>query len=117
MPETVGDAEPKPPTKCDFCKRGTDDVQFLVAGPGVGICDGCVRLCVDIIADHDRASKGLPRLERHDDAAPAWSSRFYCSLCRMPVVVEDTIPVEERGLLCRSCVTSIQAATARRVER
>jgi ATP-dependent Clp protease ATP-binding subunit ClpX len=34
---------------CSFCGKTQDQVQRLIAGPGVHICDECVELCVDII--------------------------------------------------------------------
>jgi hypothetical protein len=35
---------------CSFCLKPNTEVATLVAGPGVFICDGCVRLCEDVIA-------------------------------------------------------------------
>ncbi|MFF4652232.1 ClpX C4-type zinc finger protein [Streptomyces sp. NPDC001380] len=35
---------------CSFCGRPETEVSKVVAGPGVYICDGCVRLCGDILA-------------------------------------------------------------------
>ncbi len=37
--------------KCSFCGRTQEDVKKLIAGPSVYICDECVGLCNDIIAD------------------------------------------------------------------
>lgn len=31
--------------RCSFCGKGQDEVQKLIAGPGVYICDECVHLC------------------------------------------------------------------------
>lgn len=31
--------------RCSFCGLGADEVDRLVAGPGVHICGACVRLC------------------------------------------------------------------------
>jgi ATP-dependent Clp protease ATP-binding subunit ClpX len=31
--------------QCSFCGRSDDEVDRLVAGPGVHICDACVALC------------------------------------------------------------------------
>ena len=33
---------------CSFCGRSQDEVNQLIAGPSVYICDACVLLCVDI---------------------------------------------------------------------
>jgi hypothetical protein len=37
--------------KCSFCGKSQHEVVRLVAGPGVLICDECVALCNQIIAD------------------------------------------------------------------
>ena len=37
--------------KCNFCAKGQKQVKKLIAGPSVYICDGCIDLCNDIIAD------------------------------------------------------------------
>jgi ATP-dependent protease Clp ATPase subunit len=39
---------------CSFCGKGTAEVGHLVAGPGVYICDGCVRLCAEILDGLER---------------------------------------------------------------
>ena len=35
--------------RCSFCSKPNTEVDTLVAGPGVFICDGCVQLCVSVI--------------------------------------------------------------------
>ena len=35
---------------CSFCVKPSDEVAKLIAGAGVYICDACVRLCNDILA-------------------------------------------------------------------
>lgn len=35
--------------RCSFCGKTQDEVERLIAGPGVFICDECIELCVDII--------------------------------------------------------------------
>ena len=37
--------------KCSFCGKNQDQVRRLIAGPGVYICDECIELCSEIIAD------------------------------------------------------------------
>src|SRR4026207_1173716 len=37
--------------KCSFCGKSQNDVRKLIAGPTVYICDECIELCNDIIAD------------------------------------------------------------------
>ncbi|MCC6917722.1 MAG: hypothetical protein IT548_00875 [Alphaproteobacteria bacterium] len=40
----------RPKLFCSFCRKPSDVVAKLIAGPGVFICNECVGLCVDIIA-------------------------------------------------------------------
>jgi ATP-dependent Clp protease ATP-binding subunit ClpX len=37
--------------QCSFCGKSQDDVRKLIAGPTVYICDECIELCNDIIAE------------------------------------------------------------------
>jgi ATP-dependent Clp protease ATP-binding subunit ClpX len=45
--------------RCSFCNKSQRDVKKLIAGPTVYICDECVDICLDIIAE-----------DRKDDASP-----------------------------------------------
>jgi len=36
---------------CSFCGKSQRQVKKLIAGPGVYICDECIELCNDIIAE------------------------------------------------------------------
>jgi len=45
--------------RCSFCGKSRDEVRKLIAGPTVYICDECVNLCNDIIAeDWEEAKDG-----------------------------------------------------------
>ena len=52
---------------CSFCGKSQDEVRKLIAGPTVYICDECIDLCNDIIAeecDHDEtisSSSNVPK--------------------------------------------------------
>ncbi len=53
---------------CSFCGKSQDEVQRLIAGPDVYICDECVSLCNEIIAqesltEETEAGKLLPPAE------------------------------------------------------
>src|SRR6478752_8831219 len=37
--------------KCSFCGKSQKQVKKLIAGPGVYICDECIDLCNEIIAE------------------------------------------------------------------
>jgi ATP-dependent Clp protease ATP-binding subunit ClpX len=44
--------------RCSFCNKDQNDVRKLIAGPTVFICDECVEVCNDIIADDNRFDRG-----------------------------------------------------------
>lgn len=47
--------------RCTFCGKLHTEVNKLVAGPGVYICDECVTLCVQVIGEAtDAAPPSLP---------------------------------------------------------
>ena len=35
--------------RCSFCGKGQDEVERIIAGPGVYICDECIKVCTNII--------------------------------------------------------------------
>ena len=43
--------------RCSFCNKDQNDVRKLIAGPTVFICDECVDVCTDIIADDGDSSE------------------------------------------------------------
>jgi hypothetical protein len=53
--------------RCSFCAKDEQAVSKIIAGPGVYICDGCVALCDDILAE-DRAAGGK------QSQLPSWES-------------------------------------------
>jgi ATP-dependent Clp protease ATP-binding subunit ClpX len=38
-------------TRCSFCGKREDDVAKVIAGPNVFICNECVALCREILAE------------------------------------------------------------------
>ena len=44
--------------RCSFCGKIQNEVDKLIAGEGVYICNECVRLCTDIIDEEDDAMQG-----------------------------------------------------------
>ncbi|HET8761089.1 MAG TPA: ATP-dependent Clp protease ATP-binding subunit ClpX [Nitrospiria bacterium] len=43
--------------RCSFCGKSRDEVRKLIAGPTVYICDECIELCNDIIAEESEGQK------------------------------------------------------------
>ena len=50
------------PVVCSFCGKSQAQIDKLIAGPGVYICNECVDLCVDIL-DEERGAEGTPAVE------------------------------------------------------
>jgi hypothetical protein len=54
---------PRPPkwidgsSKCSFCGKPKNEVSKLIAGPGVYICNECVGLCNEIIAEEQMPAR------------------------------------------------------------
>ena len=54
------------PPVCNFCGRSGDEVERLIAGPGVFICNECNEVCRNILEEEMKTSKkkkGLPDFE------------------------------------------------------
>lgn len=61
--------------RCSFCGKSKDEVRKLIAGPGVFICDECVELCNDILAD-DLAEEEGEELEEFELPTPQEIKEF-----------------------------------------
>jgi ATP-dependent Clp protease ATP-binding subunit ClpX len=46
--------EKEPECKCSFCGKNQDEVEKLIAGPDVYICDECIELCNEIVLEEDQ---------------------------------------------------------------
>ena len=61
-------------TMCSFCGKSHSEVQKLIAGPGVYICDSCINVCKDIL-DKELGDK--------ESYSPDWdipSPQYLCDL-------------------------------------
>lgn len=47
--------------RCSFCGKPQSQAKRLISGNSVYICDECVELCMDIIADEDSLHRGRPQ--------------------------------------------------------
>ena len=90
----------------------------MIAGPDVFICDACVGVCQDIIADDER-------LARPEEAPPAPASKQSplelarkerCALCVEADDPDRMLPVPGRGVLCSACVELIGRAVLGRTD-
>ena len=98
---------------CSFCNQSQRDVRQLIAGPDVYICNECVEICVDILAQK-RKGQSEQKSEPNQLSQP-WtrSTPGWCALCRLPVTFAQAVTVENRGLICPGCRGEIEAAFAR----
>ena len=48
--------------KCSFCNKSQRDVRKLIAGPTVYICDECVDICLDIIAEERESEESEDKM-------------------------------------------------------
>lgn len=72
--------------RCTFCGKAHTEVSKLVAGPGVYICDECVNLCVDVIA---QAADAEP------PSLPEWASLSDDELLqRIPFIAASAANIE-----------------------
>ncbi len=57
-----GSDRPTGPLRCSFCGKTQDEVRKLIAGPGVYICDECVALCEEILAEDEEINRKESKL-------------------------------------------------------
>jgi hypothetical protein len=107
-----------PVLRCSFCSKTQADVRMLIAGPSVFICDECLTVCNDIIADDAGLSAraevkdgGEPK-QRPD--VPVTGPAVRCALCRMPTPIDDGLLIPNRGVLCPGCIDEVEATAAER---
>jgi ClpX C4-type zinc finger len=55
--------------RCSFCAKTSKDVEKLIAGPGVYICNECVGLCNQILqAERDSPAEPTPEVPAWDES-------------------------------------------------
>jgi hypothetical protein len=109
------------PLRCSFCNKEQTEVGKLIAGPAVFICDECVRVCSDILADDARfpARVGPAQAEPPVPAsAPVEPTTrvIRCTLCGLHLPWEEGLPIPARGVLCPGCTAAIEATLAQKRE-
>ncbi|MBV9831645.1 MAG: ClpX C4-type zinc finger protein [Marmoricola sp.] len=89
-----------PTTRCSFCTKDEAGVAKMIAGPGVYICDECVGLCEQILAQEPATPRDttLPYWEEmSDDEVLAHLPR----IASVATQVEDNLQVWVRLLRSR----------------
>ena len=59
--------------RCSFCGKSQEAVERIIAGPGVFICNECIRVCSDIIEgeDYENIDNFTYTLNRQEDKLPS----------------------------------------------
>ena len=95
---------------CSFCGKSRDEVRKLIAGPTVYICDECIDLCNDIIAEEcdreEAVTTDAPGAPAGPD--PWWTAPLVCPVCRLPKSSDDVLFVAAQRWICRACVDLVK---------
>jgi hypothetical protein len=107
----------RPALRCSFCNKSQHDVQKLIAGPRVFICNECVEVCDDILAADARFEQrtGQKAGKSTDDGPALWPNAIHCALCGAPMPVDQGVVIDgNRGILCARCLNAVHVAHSAR---
>src|SRR5436309_5690661 len=93
--------------RCSFCNNPQSAVRQLIAGPSAFICDECVAICDDLVAQHAGS---------RDERPHAGGEILICLVCKRGKAGPDCILVPTCGPVCLQCVHRVQAAAATSAE-
>jgi len=109
---------------CSFCGKSQHEVQKLIAGPAVFICDGCVDLCVDFVDEHllklvegdeeSARTMSTERLQHYLEHASKGAERNRLALQRIETMLahkEKASPIED-GMLLSSGFAQLKNKTS-----
>lgn len=108
-PGEASGAHPSRDVRCSFCEKDQADVQKLIAGPAVFICDECVDVCIDILADDERIQKLARGASSDQKPSEPPKDEAHCALCGHQLSEHDGLPIPSRGVLCGSCLDAVDA--------
>ncbi|RME84998.1 MAG: ATP-dependent Clp protease ATP-binding subunit ClpX, partial [Zetaproteobacteria bacterium] len=61
---------------CSFCGKAQDEVSRLIAGPNVYICEQCVQLCNEILAESEAEAKPASAPPRTPEEIKAFLDQY-----------------------------------------
>ena len=83
--------------RCSFCGKHSGEVERMIAGPGVYICNECIELCNDVLNDEPP----MPRSERHSHSSSRKSAPAPQQVIPKPAeikkVLDDYVIGQERA--------------------
>jgi NAD-dependent SIR2 family protein deacetylase len=88
----------RPVLRCSFCNKSQRDVRLLIAGPNVYVCDDCVDICREIIA------------EKEEKIQPPDPGTLRCAICRSWSPADLVLVLGTGGNLCPACRGVVEEA-------
>ena len=96
-----------PELRCSFCDKPQSEVIKLISGQsGIAICNECVDLCNDIIAEECNEAiteEYAARAEKAEQGDP----KFFCSFCGSglsPIEKSEWVAANRRASICDRCI-------------
>ena len=90
-------------SSCSFCAKREHEVQRLIAGPAVQICNECVDLCSSIIQDES---------ENKQHVSPRKRERL-CGICMEAREPDELIFLPHAAYMCPGCLEELQVVRDR----
>jgi hypothetical protein len=110
IPKFDDDAKP---VVCSFCGKNQSEVRKLVAGPSVHICDECVELCKNILAEE----LDINDKSRTKSAKAKTSENRLCGICMEERESDELIFLPHAAYMCAGCLEDIQAVRDKQAEK
>jgi hypothetical protein len=95
--------------RCSFCRKAQFDAGTLVADPTVYICDECIEICNEILAE-DKAQADGKLVESVHFGRSRTDGLVRCRLCQVLFQNEECPAFPGRGWLCFGCVDLVRQA-------
>jgi hypothetical protein len=99
---------------CSFCAKEQHEVQRIIEGPSVHICDQCVKLCSDMLEKHPEPDSQLAT-ESTDTDLDSNAERL-CGICMQPRADDELVFLPHAAYLCAECLEVVQAVREKRSE-
>ena len=98
---------------CSFCGKSQREVRKLVAGPSVHICDECIELCRNMLAEELDAGETIGTKL----ATGASREKGLCGICMEERDSDELIFLPHAAYMCAACLEGIHAVRDRQPEK
>jgi len=103
------DSFPQPKTKitlCSFCGKSIAEVENLIRGPGVYICDNCIKLCKSVLdKELAREAGQFPPSSARLKLAARPNKIMLCSFCGRTAAESRKLIRSQGVCICDHCIT------------